>query len=192
MVNIEYAATLVNPNLSHVLEFGVGSGHTMRQCVGTLKTRFPDKKFIIKGFDWFQGLPEAWVSTKHPEVVAAGKGAFTQNGNAPDIEGVEYYIGLFDDTLPEYVKTEAESIALLHIDCDLYSSTKTVFKHLHPYIVKDTIIAFDEWCYLHNEKYDDHEAKAFFEYVEEHNVKYDFIDFKCPEKGIERKIVRIL
>lgn len=192
MVNIEYAATLINPNLSHILEFGVGSGHTMRQCTSVLKNKFPDKEFVIRGFDWFKGLPESWESTKYPGIIAAPVGAFSQQGMAPAIEGVSYYVGLFDETLPHYVEREAQPIALLHIDCDLYSSTKTVFEYLHPYIVKDTIIAFDEWCYLHQAYLDDHEAKAFYEYVEQYNVNYEFIDFICPEKGIERKIVRIL
>jgi len=173
MVNIEYAATLVNPALTHVLEFGVGSGHTMRQCTASLKRTFPNKEFTIRGFDWFKGLPEAWQSTKYPGVIAAPAGAFTQNGIAPAIDGVLYYIGLFQDTLPAFIDSEAAPIALLHIDCDLYSSTKTVFEYLHPYIVKDTIIAFDEWCYLHDAKMDDHEAKAFFEYVEKYNISYE-------------------
>lgn len=192
MVNIEYAATLINPNLKQVLEFGVGSGHTMRQCKGILDTKFAGTEFVIRGFDWFQGLPEAWASTKYEGVVAAPAGAFTQNGVAPAIDGVLYYVGLFEETLPSYVANEAGPIALLHVDCDLYSSTVTLFEHLHPYIVKDTIIAFDEWCYLHNSELDDHEAKAFYEYVEKYDVKYEFVDFVCPEKGIERKIVRIL
>lgn len=192
MVNIEYAATLVNSNYNHVLEFGVGSGHTLRQCIGSLTKNFPTKKFRILGFDWFHGLPEAWESTKYPGVVAAPIGGFTQNGIAPDVQGAEYYVGLFADTIPQYLQNEAEPIALLHIDCDLYSSTKLIFDNLHPYIVKDTIIAFDEWCYCFNSALDDHEAKAFYEYVDQYNVKYEFVDFVCPEKGIERKIVKIL
>jgi hypothetical protein len=192
MVNIEYATTLVNPNLKHLLEFGVGSGHTTRQMKGQVDRLFSDQNLEIIGFDWFNGLPEAWASYKDPRIVAAGVGAFTQNGIAPDIPGVRYYVGLYDETIPQYLAKEAAPIGLLHIDCDLYSSTKTVFDNLHPYIVKDTIIAFDEWCYLHNPNLDDHEARAFYEYVEKYNVKYEFIDFICPEKGVERKIVRIL
>lgn len=192
LVNIEYATTLINPKYKHVLEFGVGSGHTTRQCKNILDSHFPDQNIELIGFDWFQGLPEAWTSYKDPSVTAAGVGAFTQHGNAPNIPGVRYYIGLFADTLPQYVEVEAKPLALVHIDCDLYSSTKLIFDYLHPYIVKDTILAFDEWCYLHNTRYDDHEARAFKEYVEEYNVKYEFIDFVCPEKGIERKIVKIL
>ena len=87
---------------------------------------------------------------------------------------------------------EADTIALLHVDCDLYSSTKTIFDNLHPYIKKGTIIVFDEWCYNANPKYDDHEQKAFYEYVDNHNVKFGFIDFYDQQNSTERKIVKIL
>jgi hypothetical protein len=192
MVTIEYAASLINPNLDLVVEFGVGSGHTMRQCTNILKTRFPGKSFKVRGFDWFKGLPEAWVYTRDPNIVAAPQGAFSQNGLIPNIEGVEYYVGLFEDTLPAFVEKEAEPLALVHIDCDLYSSTKTVLESIRPYLVKDTIIAFDEWYYLHNSTYDDHEAKAFLEFVDKYQIAYEFVDWVCTEKPAERKIVRIL
>ena len=40
-----------------------------------------------------------------------------------------------------------------------------------------TIIVFDEWVYNHSKYYDDHEAKAFFEWVAEKNRTYEF--FHC-------------
>jgi hypothetical protein len=132
------------------------------------------------------------VYTRDPNIVAAPQGAFSQNGMIPNIEGVEYYVGLFEDTLPAFVEKEAEPLALVHIDCDLYSSTKTVLESIRPYLVKDTIIAFDEWYYLHNSTYDDHEAKAFLEFVDKYQIAYEFVDWVCTEKPAERKIVRIL
>ena len=68
--------------------------------------------------------------------------------------------------------------------------TKTIFNNLHPYIKKGTLIAFDEWCYNFSESCNDHEQKAFYEYVEEHDVKFEFIDYSCPE--VERKLLKIL
>ena len=53
MVNIEYATTLVNPNLKHLLEFGVGSGHTTRQMKGQVDRLFSDQNLEIIGFEWF-------------------------------------------------------------------------------------------------------------------------------------------
>ena len=34
--------------------------------------------------------------------------------------------GLFEDELPGFLARNEEQIAFLHVDCDLYSSTKTV------------------------------------------------------------------
>ena len=67
---------------------------------------------------------------------------------------------------------------------------KTIFDNLHPYIKKGTLIAFDEWCYNFSESCNDHEQKAFYEYVDDYNIKFKFIDYPCPE--VERKLLKIL
>ena len=54
-------------------------------------------------------------------------------------------------------------IGLLHIDCDLYSSTKTVFDHFREYIHPGTVIVFDEL--LNFIDYEKHEIKALYEEV---------------------------
>ena len=182
---------LINPNLKHILEFGVGNGDSTRLIAKIVSEWWADKDIQIIGFDWFEGLPEDWVSD-NDNTLAAPKGAFSQHGKIPEIEGVKFYVGLFDDTIHRYIKAEAQPIALLHVDCDLYSSTKTIFDNLHPYIVEGTIIVFDEWNYLHDEKFNDHEQKAFYEYVEKHNVKFVFEEYVDPRKPVERKIVRII
>ena len=69
-----------------------------------------------------------------------------------------------NETLPDYLKI-AQNIAFLHMDADLYSSTKEVLLAINEFIVPGTVIVFDEWIYNHNNYYDDHEAKAFFEWV---------------------------
>jgi hypothetical protein len=182
MISIEQATTLINPNYKHVLEFGVFQGGTI-----TIIRNLLDSSYKVFGFDSFEGLPEDWVNTQ------CHKGFFSTGGVVPEIDGVKFFKGWFEDTIPEYLK-ESDTIGLLHVDCDLYSSTKTIFKYLHPYIKSGTIIAFDEWCYNYDERYNDHEQKAFYEYVEEHDVKYEFVPFVCPEAegNLERKIVRIL
>ena len=172
------ALEYINPDYTHILEFGVGSGNTTK----IIKDTFGDK-FKFFGFDSFEGLPEDWTGTTH------SKGDFTTNGIIPEIDGVKFYKGWFEDTIHEYLK-DADTIALLHVDCDLYSSTKTIFNNLYPYIKKGTLIAFDEWCYNFDERCNDHEQKAFYEYVKEHDVKFEFIDY--PFLCVERKLLRIL
>ena len=63
----------------------------------------------------------------------------------PDVEkNVILHKGLFDVTIPEWVKKHKEKISFINIDCDLYSSTKTVLEKLNSQIVKDTMIRFDD------------------------------------------------
>lgn len=180
----QYVSALVDPKYKTVLEFGVYEGHSIR----LIRECF-NQSYEVFGFDSFEGLPEDWANTH------LGKGFFSTGGVAPDVEGVKFYKGWFEDSIPEFLENESiDSIGLLHFDCDLYSSTKTIFKYLHPYIKPGTILAFDEWCYNIDPQFNDHEQKAFYEYVEEYDVKYEFVDFADdPDpKKIERKIVKIL
>lgn len=190
----EYGATLVSPEYKHVLEFGVWTGLS----IGRIRKRL-GPEYKVYGFDSFEGLPEDWVDGTGKRVGKGWKGRFTTEGQVPDIDGIKWMKGWFSDTIPEYLK-EAEDIALLHVDCDLYSSTVDVLWGLNDYIKKDTVIVFDEWFYNHNSKYDDHEQKAFYEWVKEFDREYEFVDFddktEVNAKGkrwpvSERKIVKV-
>jgi hypothetical protein len=181
MTSLEYAMKVLNNEYKHVLEFGVYKGHTITKIKDTLS-----HEYKIFGFDSFEGLPEDWTGT------VCNKGFFTTNGNIPDINGVTFYKGWFEDTIKEYLKV-ADNISLLHVDCDLYSSTKTIFDNLHPFIKQKTLIVFDEWIYNGNSNCNDHEQKAFYEYVEKNKINFRFIDFIDETPcGVERKIVEIL
>ena len=103
-----------------ICEFGVGAGHTLQK----IKEQFPTGKTIV-GFDSFEGLPENWI----PEW---RKGSFSQGGEIPKEvlgENVSIIKGLFSDTVPKFFETtdfKDVELLLLHIDCDLYRSTKDV------------------------------------------------------------------
>ena len=114
------------------------------------------------------------------------------NSVVPNINGVKFYVGWFSDTIPDYLKI-AEPIALLHVDSDLYSSAKEVLESLNDHIIEGTIIVFDEWFYKHDPQYNDHEEKAFNEWVLKFQRKYEEIPFvdQTPS-GEERKMFRIL
>jgi len=183
--SLQQGLTLLDSRYKHVLEFGVCRGGTMRVIRNTL-----DESFEVFGFDSFVGLPEAWIDKDGATVVPPKY--FSTNGVIPDIKNVKFYAGWFTETLPEYLKI-AKPIALLHIDSDLYSSAKEVLWALNDYIVKGTVIVFDEWFYRHDERYDDHEKKAFYEWVSAFDRKYKFVSFDDKtSSGEERKIVLIL
>lgn len=183
--SLQHGLSLISDSHKHILEFGVCRGGTIRTIRQIL-----DKSFQVFGFDSFVGLPESWVDKNGMVVVPPGY--FSTNGVVPDVKDVKFYAGWFTDTLPDYLKI-ARPIALLHIDSDLYSSAKEVLWALNSYIVPGTIIVFDEWFYKHDAKYDDHEQKAFKEWVLVFGRKYEIIPFVDKTiSGEERKIICVL
>lgn len=175
---LEAAIQILPEGLTHVLEFGVYQGRSIR----ALRENLP-AKYKLFGFDSFEGLPEHWTGTKTtPE-------QFSTQGRVPEIDGVKFYKGWFEDTIPQYLKV-ARPIALLHVDCDLYSSTVTVLESLKKYIVPGTVIVFDEWYYNHKDIPENrqHEQKAFYEWVEKYQLSFELLEAVEDE----RQLVRML
>ena len=106
------------PNEGLVAEFGVWSGQTINLIADTVG---PSR--TVHGFNSFEGLPEDWFGIY-------GKGAFNTGGKLPHVRSnVVLHKGWFEDSLPAFAKDNDDKIAFLHVDCDLYSSTKTIFEY---------------------------------------------------------------
>lgn len=145
------------------LEFGVFSGST----INYISKQRPN--LTIYGFDSFEGLPKTWRDGYQP-------GHFSTNNKLPKVNNnVTLIKGWFDDTLKEFVKTHKNQIVFLHIDCDLYSSTKTIFTFLSNQISTNTVIVFDE--YFNYPGWRDGEFKAFQEFIADNDLKYDYITY---------------
>ena len=116
------------------LEFGVYKG----QSINILSKLKPNK--IFHGFDTFTGLPEEW--DMGDKKIKAGHFNLDK---IPNVEkNVILHKGLFRSTIPKWQKKYTEEISFINIDCDLYSSTKTVLEYLNQQIIKNTIIRFDD------------------------------------------------
>jgi hypothetical protein len=161
------------------LEFGVWSGNS----VNLIASLLPSSK--VYGFDSFEGLPEAWFGKTD------GIGMFSRNGELPEVrENVELVVGWFDHVLAPFLDAhEFEKIALLHVDCDLYSSTQTVFGYLHEKIVPGTIIVFDE--YFNYPTWQRHEYAAFQEYVTYRQVKYEYFGLVPGDQQVAVRILSV-
>jgi len=61
----------------------------------------------------------------------------------------------------------------MHMDSDIYESTKIVLDELNEYISRDTILQFDE--YFNYEAYREHEYRAFMEFVDRYNKEFEYI-----------------
>ena len=158
------SAEMVEARDGHILDLGVYKGGSTR----ALARIFP--KHVIHGFDSFEGLLGDWS-----HVLA---GAFNDvKGLLPDMpDNVKLYKGWFDDTLPVWKsENKSKKISILRVDCDIYSSTKTIFDVLDSMIDENTWIVFDEligyWGWR------EHEHKAFLEFIEKRKFKYEYIAY---------------
>lgn len=159
-----------------MLEFGVYSGNSINYIASQVKSS------IVDGFDSFEGLPEFWRD-------GFGEGHFAVNG-LPKVEhNVMLHKGWFDDTLPKYLVNIdiGRSISYLHIDCDLYSSTQTIFRLLADKIVSGTIIVFDE--YFNYPGWQSGEFKAFKEFIASSGRKYEYFTYNRLHEQVAVRIV---
>lgn len=153
------------------LEFGVATGGSIND-IALLR---PDTLF--HGFDSFQGLPEPWYIFE--------KGHF--KCDIPRVrKNVVLHIGMFEDTLPAFVQKYRKNISYCNFDCDLYSSTKTIFKHLGKRIIPGTILRFDELT--GHPTWREDEYKALKEFLDENNYDVEFLS----KEDFERSLVRII
>lgn len=146
------------------LEFGVYKADSINRMAGIK----PNVTF--HGFDSFVGLPEGWT-------LGAKKGAFDVGGALPPVrDNVRLIKGFFDTTLEPFLRERPQdAISFLHIDCDLYSSTKTIFNLTRPQLGPGTVIIFDE--FFNYPGWQDHEYKAFNEFVAETGRPFEYIGY---------------
>jgi O-methyltransferase len=141
-------------------EFGVFKGNSIAWWLENRKE--PASNFY--GFDTFNGLPEDFGEFKKGDLNA---------GNAlPVIEDkrCRFYKGLFQQTLPGFLKTyNSRNMRVLHIDCDLYSSTLFVLASMAPFLSKGDLLIFDEFVTPTQE------FKAFADFASAWYLKYELL-----------------
>ena len=162
------------------LEFGVEKGASLRAIAGLVPG-------AVHGFDSFEGLPEAWGGTFER------KGKFSQHGNLPSVpENVQLHVGWFDQTLPAFLAGLEQAggapqpVAFLHVDCDIYSSTRIVLAGLAERIIPGTVIVFDE--YFNYPNWQRHEYRAFQEFVAARGLRYGYLGFSVKNGHVAVRI----
>lgn len=137
-------------------EFGVASGYSL----GVIAEHMP-----VIGFDSFKGLPEDWRP-------GFPKGKFATRLSRPqfDIPANSMIVpGMFEESLPRLLRAgNLPKLGLVHIDCDLYSSSVVALNGVADFIGAGSYVIFDEFqgypgC-------EDHEMKAWTEFCESHLV----------------------
>ena len=143
-----------------VVECGVFHGFSLRLLANL--TQRP-----VHGFDSFAGLPEKWKSGEPA-------GSYSTHGRMPATAGhVQLHQGWFEETLPVFAAQLASPIALLHVDCDLYSSTRTVLQHLGPHLATGSLLVFDD--FLAYEGFEEHVFRAAQEYFSASRQRFELV-----------------
>lgn len=140
-------------------------------------------------FDSFEGLPR-------PRGVDLETNAFRCGDFASGIDQFNHLVhdslksnsdrvvpvkGWFEETcVPKNIeRLHMRSLAVVHIDCDLYESARAALKFVEPMLQDGTILIFDDW-YCYRGHPDRGEQKAFREWSEA--VKnYTFVEYMKGE-----------
>ena len=173
---LDYSLENVDPKINGLFcEFGVWKGETVNYIAS--KIEHP-----IHGFDSFEGLPETWRT-------GFEEGAFKMTGLPPVRENVKLYKGWFDESVPVWAADHPGPISFIHMDADLYSSTKTVLDILGARIVPGTVIQFDE--YFNYPGWQNGEYKAFREFAAERQVEFEYLGYCYHSEQVAVKILSI-
>jgi hypothetical protein len=170
---LDYAIQNISVTNGLWLEFGVYKGNTIKHIAG--KTKSP-----VYGFDSFNGNPEDWRSEYK-------KGAFALKKLPRFPQNIKIEKGYFEDSIPQFIKRNSKPIAFMHIDCDLYSSTKTILDLLGEQLICGSILVFDE--FFNYPGWKQHEFKAFMEFVENGKRTFEYLGYVYKHSQVAIRIM---
>jgi hypothetical protein len=156
-------------------EFGVYKGET----VNFIASKTPHE---VHGFDSFEGLPEVWRE-------GFEKGTFALTNLPKVAPNVTLHKGWFNESLPIWKQKYTGPIAFMHMDADLYSSTKCVFDLLADRVVPGTVIQFDE--FFNYPGWKEGEYKAFTEFVRDRKLRVEYIGYNPHHEQVAVRIVEV-
>lgn len=171
--NCLVAAISLAPAEGLVAEFGVYHGLSLIQIAKHVLGP-------VHGFDSFEGLPEDWKAGEPA-------GSYSTHGCLPQLPPqVSLHPGWFRDTVPAFVAKQRAKARFIHLDCDLYSSTRTVLEEIYPLLQTGTVLMFDE--YLGFPGYEQHEFRAWHEFSQQHRIAYTHIGCTLMAKAMALRI----
>lgn len=144
-----------------VLEFGTYNGYSANRLSRVCRQ--------VYGFDSWKGLPEDWKGVER-------KGHFALDSLPEVFDNVELIPGWFNQTLEPFLDSHPDiDVGLIHIDCDLYSSTRYVLDTLYARgIIRPGLkIIFNE--VVNYRGFQDGEIRALYELVQEQGVKFRWL-----------------
>ena len=179
-----FTALNVNGISGDYVEFGSWGCNTLRHAFHACQ-QFGGGRHLW-AFDSFRGMPHSDDPRDQHSVLrpgGAGQGgveAFhtTCAGFGVPRQAYTAVGGYFEDTLPPLgADGEPRDIALAYVDCNLYSSTVTVFEFLAPRLKPGMIVGFDDYYLYNSDTGVSGEREALNEFLEAH-PQWHFHRFK--------------
>jgi hypothetical protein len=161
-------------------EFGVSSGQTAVGAMSAARKLAADPpaggidRFFL--FDSFKGLPPIGPDDRLAGYEAVWEGRFKVpqdevetviQGAGHDLSRVSLVPGFYEESLkrPETLALVQESpAALVHVDCDLYTSARDCLGFMTGRFVDGAILMFDDW-FIYRGRPDMGVQRAFHEWV---------------------------
>ena len=167
-------------------EFGCYSGRTFSAAVNAAKY-FKMKNCEFFAFDSFQGLPK--TDESQDGVFKTGEFFTSKNefikiikeNTNMKIDDRHLIEGFYETSLTNDLQSKMPKIGVLHVDVDLYSSTRDLLKFVKPLLVNGSVILFDDWyCFKPGTKIKNSygEQKAVGEFLDS-NKNMKFLPWKA-------------
>jgi hypothetical protein len=173
------------------LEFGVYQGNTFI-LAASLAEKYGMKKMRYFAFDSFEGLPEAEGKKFNKGDYCCSEESFTRMIRKAGVflHKVVKVKGWYSESLTNDTKKKYQLVraAVIHVDCDLYSSAKAVLAFIEDLVYPGTILIFDDWYAFCNAENMENfgEQKAFSEWTLKPAFE-DFYDFSTTKAFIMTK-----
>jgi hypothetical protein len=176
-----------------IVEFGVFTGISLALFAQghAFDPKGMTRRFV--GFDSFDGLPPSaepharWQPNDcalnhawHPMIPIGARvtpGVTRDLFAACGLEPPALHDGPFAETVGRVVPSTYPAIALVHLDCDLYESTRDALALAAPAFQDGAMLMFDDWFHYrgHPQK---GQARAFSEFLAEH-PQWTAVQYRC-------------
>jgi len=137
-----------------ILEFGVADGYTFVKKLYAVRYLNMEERIIVHGFDSFEGLPE---ETDQADKNLVGQSEWRQGQYKGRYENLKarceekynnfrLHKGYFEETITdEFLESlRSHPPMLIWIDCDYYSSAKTILERIIPFLTTGCVLYFDD------------------------------------------------
>jgi hypothetical protein len=138
-----------------ILEFGVADGYAFSKLLYATRYQKMDDEIVVHGFDSFEGLPKSDDRRDKASVVGGDWKPKQFTGDYNDLKAYcsmhyrnwRLHKGYFDATLSTDLLEEFHVYKpmLVWIDCDYYTSARTVMERLIAYLPSGCVVYFDEY-----------------------------------------------